>query len=76
MGGQALHRLSYLQNPTCDCHDGSDMDPTLVLHHSVIHSQQKRCPQGVEVECLRSSKQRMQRVGEDLDFWVSCGLKK
>lgn len=33
---------------------------TLVLHHSVMHSQQKRCPQGVQVECLLSSRQRMQ----------------
>lgn len=33
---------------------------TLVLHHSVMHSQQKRWPQGVAVECLRSSKHRVQ----------------
>lgn len=33
---------------------------TLVLHHSVMHSQQKRWPQGVAVECLRSSRHRVQ----------------
>ena len=30
--------------------------PTLVLPQWVIHSQQNRWPQGVAVECLRSSK--------------------
>lgn len=30
-----------------------------MLHHSVMHSQQKRWPHGVAVECLRSSKQRV-----------------
>lgn len=34
---------------------------TLVLHHSVMHSQQNRWPQGVAVVCLRSSKHKVQR---------------
>lgn len=34
---------------------------TLVLHQAVMHSQQKRCPQGVAVLCLRSSRHSVQR---------------
>lgn len=32
---------------------------TLVSHHWVMHSQQNRWPQGVAVECLRSSRHRV-----------------
>lgn len=34
---------------------------TLVSHHWVMHSQQKRWPQGVAVVCLRSSRHRVHR---------------
>lgn len=34
---------------------------TLVLHQAVMHSQQNRCPQGVAVLCLRSSRHSVQR---------------
>lgn len=52
--------------------DHWDKHVTLVLHHSVIHSQQNRCPHGVAVECLLSSKHRIQR--EDREDEVSSGL--
>lgn len=51
------------------------VSPTLVLHHSVMHSQQKRCPHGVEVECLLSSRQRMQRAALGPELCVCWGLK-
>lgn len=34
---------------------------TFALHHSVMHSQQNTWPHGVHVECLRSSKHKIQR---------------
>lgn len=35
---------------------------TLVSHHWVMHSQQNRWPQGVAVECRRSSRHRVHRA--------------
>ncbi len=47
---------------------------TFVLHHSVMHSQQNRCPHGVDVECLLSSRQRIQRAALGLELRVCWGL--
>lgn len=48
---------------------------TFMLHHSVMHSQQKRCPQGVDVVCLLSSRHRMQRATRAPLLAVCSGLQ-
>lgn len=44
------------------CENIMTSELTFMLHHSVMHSQQKRCPQGVDVVCLLSSRQRIHRA--------------
>lgn len=78
-GSVALRTLiPFTHTPVKACRSSSGSGRsqlTFMLHHSVMHSQQKRCPQGVDVVCLLSSRHRMQRATLAPTPGVCSGLR-